>query len=120
MGSDDPERWEVNIDQETIEKLREHAGGRPLKDLIEHAIRCGVDLLEPLASQGIQEKSIGLSSRQREVLRLLRMGFSVKEISVELDIGEASVRTHIARLRDRLGTEDLLALRFGSKHGHCK
>jgi len=112
MGSDNAKHREVSIDNMTIQKLRRYADGRSLRAAIEQAIRHGVEMMEKELSGPVTGMIAGLSSRQQEVLKLLRLGLSVKEISSELGIGEASVRTHIARLRDRLEMEDLLALRF--------
>lgn len=53
-----------------------------------------------------------LSRRQREVLNGLRGGMAVKELAHKLGISEATVRTHIFRLRQRLGCNDLLKLRI--------
>jgi DNA-binding NarL/FixJ family response regulator len=53
-----------------------------------------------------------LSARQYAVLKALRKGLAVKEIADTLQISEVTVRTHIQRIRTRLGCSDLLRLRI--------
>ena len=64
--------------------------------------------------EGVQAPNeIGeLSARQRAVLEALRNGSAVKEIADDLKISEVTVRTHIQRIRARLGYSDLLRLRI--------
>jgi DNA-binding NarL/FixJ family response regulator len=60
----------------------------------------------------LHHESSELSHRQRTVLAFLRRGMSVKKIAAEMQISEPTVRTHIQRIRDRLGCSDLLTLRM--------
>jgi DNA-binding NarL/FixJ family response regulator len=53
-----------------------------------------------------------LSARQFAVLKALRKGLAVKEVADTLNISEVTVRTHIQRIRTRLGCSDLLRLRI--------
>ena len=53
-----------------------------------------------------------LSARQYAVLKALRKGLAVKEVADTLQISEVTVRTHIQRIRTRLGCSDLLRLRI--------
>ena len=53
-----------------------------------------------------------LSPRQRAVLGGLRDGLSVKELADSLEVSEVTIRTHIIRIRERLGCTDLLGLRM--------
>jgi len=53
-----------------------------------------------------------LSPRQISVLQGLRDGLAVKEIADRLNVGEATVRTHILRIRERTGCLDILKLRI--------
>jgi len=47
-----------------------------------------------------------LSEREREVLRLMADGLSNAEISRELVVGEATVKTHVARVLQKLPARD--------------
>jgi len=45
----------------------------------------------------------GLSRRKREILQLLFLGFSNKDIAVQLNLGLATVHTHLTRMFKSLG-----------------
>lgn len=47
-----------------------------------------------------------LTSREREVLRLVSRGRSNKQIAVDLGIGESTVKTHLLKVFDKLGVGD--------------
>lgn len=47
-----------------------------------------------------------LTAREREVLELVARGLSIEEVAAELFIGSTTVRTHIYRLRVKLGMKD--------------
>ncbi len=47
-----------------------------------------------------------LTQREREVMMLIARGLSTDEIARELTIGVATVRTHIYRVRSKLGARD--------------
>ncbi|GAA2870978.1 response regulator transcription factor [Streptosporangium fragile] len=47
-----------------------------------------------------------LTQRELEVLRLLARGLSNPEIAKELGIGDATIRTHVARVLQKLGLRD--------------
>lgn len=46
--------------------------------------------------------SLGISEREFEVLTLLAKGRSNKEIAIELDVSPNTVKTHVARLFEKL------------------
>lgn len=62
-----------------------------------------------------------LTPREREVTRMVAQGMSTEEVARELFIGEATVRTHLYRVRTKLGVRDRaelvsLAYRTGLIH----
>lgn len=48
------------------------------------------------------QQALGISARELEVLRLLADGRSNKEIARELDVSPNTVKTHVARLYEKL------------------
>jgi DNA-binding CsgD family transcriptional regulator len=56
--------------------------------------------LDPQASQ-----RLGISEREREVLELLAAGKSNKEIAQRLAVSPNTVKTHVARLFEKLGAK---------------
>jgi DNA-binding NarL/FixJ family response regulator len=59
-------------------------------------------LIEGSAHPGLES----LTAREREVLTILAQGLSIEEAAAELFIGCTTVRTHIYRLRTKLGLKD--------------
>jgi DNA-binding NarL/FixJ family response regulator len=59
-----------------------------------------------------------LTPRELEVLRLVGRGATNDEIGTELVIGEATVKTHVGRIFDKLGLRDrAAAIVFAFDHG---
>ncbi|HWU21316.1 MAG TPA: response regulator transcription factor [Nocardioides sp.] len=59
-----------------------------------------------------------LTDREQEVLRCLAGGLSNAEIGHALFIGEGTVKTHVARILDKLGLRDRVqAVVFAHRHG---
>ena len=115
-----------DIDEYVYEALRAGASGFLLKDAGADQLVAGIrivaqgdSLLAPsvtrrLIEQFAQRPSPNarpdtvaeLTARELEVLRLLARGLSNAEIAQELIIGDATVKTHVARLLQKLGLRD--------------
>ncbi|MEV5711859.1 response regulator [Actinoallomurus sp. NPDC052274] len=54
----------------------------------------------------LQSEVESLTAREREVLTLFARGLSIEEVASELFIGTTTVRTHVYRLRCKLGLKD--------------
>jgi DNA-binding NarL/FixJ family response regulator len=131
----DPARCKVvilttfDVDEHVYEALRAGASGFLLKDVpadqLAHAIRvaaAGEALLAPsvtrrlitaFARQAPTEAAgtrvtglADLTERETEVLTLLAEGLSNAEIAARLFVGEATVKTHVARILTKLGVRD--------------
>jgi DNA-binding NarL/FixJ family response regulator len=114
-----------DLDEHVFRALRAGANGFLLKDTpaeqLVAAIRAaavGDALLAPSVTRRLIETfarrpSIGIPSgfdslteRETEVLQLMARGFSNAEIADELQVGEATIKTHVARVLSKLGVRD--------------
>ncbi len=115
-----------DLDEYVYAALRAGASGFLLKDApreqLVGAVRTvarGESLLAPAVTQRLIERFVArpapaeaapelaeLSPRELEVLRLLARGLSNAEIAAELIVGEATVKTHVARVLRKLGLRD--------------
>jgi DNA-binding NarL/FixJ family response regulator len=81
------------------------------QDVIIRAIRevsAGASFLPPEIALRLGERnlSVSLSHREIEVLNLIARGRANKEIAEDLKLSENTVKTHIARILDKLGAPD--------------
>lgn len=92
------------------------------------AVAGGTTYLSPritsqlLQSQGLRQPELpaqaALTARQVEVLKLLALGRSIKEIAFELQISPKTVETYRAQIMERLGLRDLASLvRYAIRNG---
>jgi DNA-binding NarL/FixJ family response regulator len=115
-----------DIDEYVYEALRAGASGFLLKDAPADQLITGIrvvargdSLLAPAVTRRLIEQFARrplpsarpatvaeLTARELEVLRLLARGLSNAEIAHELIIGDATVKTHVARLLQKLGLRD--------------
>jgi len=79
-------------------------------------------MIEPLVAyvyQAVQQtSSLPLTDRQVEILTLLALGLSEKEVAVRLGISLRTARNHVANMYERLGLHHrtdavLAAVRYG-------
>ena len=72
------------------------------------AVHAGKSCIPPVIAQKLAERMTTeqLTMREQEVLEQIVRGKSNKEIGVELNISEATVKTHINNLLGKLGVED--------------
>ena len=84
------------------------------------AVAAGRTFIDPVLSRQLREAPAApeLTLREREVLRLVGLGRSNREIATALDIGEETVKTHVGHLFAKLEVENraqatVQALRHG-------
>jgi two-component system, NarL family, response regulator LiaR len=58
---------------------------------------------EPFTPSSAQQQSLGITARELEILTLIARGFSNREIATQLFVSENTVKTHCARVFDKLG-----------------
>lgn len=115
-----------DLDEYVYQALRDGARGFLLKDApreqLVHAVRVvagGETLLAPAITRRLIERFVrspagvpstgalaSLTEREKTVLRLLVGGRSNAEMAAELFLGEATVKTHVARILAKLGVRD--------------
>lgn len=57
----------------------------------------------PFSPDRTQQKTLGITERELEVLGLVAGGFSNREIAAQLFVSENTIKTHCARAFDKLG-----------------
>jgi DNA-binding NarL/FixJ family response regulator len=116
-----------DLDEYVYRAMRAGASGFLLKDVPREQLVAGVrvvargeQLLAPAITRRLVERFVRLpdpgtgvpqamrelSARELEVLRLMATGLSNAEIAEELVVGEATVKTHVARVLAKLGLRD--------------
>ena len=99
----------LNLHAKRLATLKKISIYEALAQIINNGIKSmGCELEE----DPVSGHPLDLSPRQISVLQCLRDGLAVKEIAAKLDVGEATIRTHITRIRERIGCLDILKLRL--------
>jgi len=57
----------------------------------------------PFAPNTSRQQTLGITTRELEILTLIARGFSNREIATQLFVSENTVKTHCARAFDKLG-----------------
>lgn len=103
--------------------VRKHSGPDELFDAIQ-AVASGKRYLDPALGAAViqrrfEETALGdLTPRQRDVLRLLVMGYTNREVAARLGVSERTVEGHRAQVFDRLGLAGRAELvRYAHEHG---
>ena len=82
-----------------------------LLDLIKHAFECDRQTKQEYAEKSkILERFRTLTPREKNVLALVVTGKLNKQVAVELDISEATVKAHRARVMEKMQAESLTDL----------
>jgi DNA-binding NarL/FixJ family response regulator len=129
-----------DLDEYVYEALRAGASGFLLKDtppeqLVEaiHIVAGGDALLSPVVTRRVIAEFVRrppstarptapgldeLTARELEILRLIARGLSNAEIAAEAFVSETTVKTHVARILQKLRVRDRVqAVVFAYEHG---
>ena len=114
-------------DEYVVEAMRAGASGFLLKDLRKgqlvravHQAAAGDLVIDPSITKRLIEKVVDtkraqtqarsalnrLTEREVEVLRLMARGLTNAELAVDLSVSESTVKTHVARVLDKLEVRD--------------
>ena len=122
-----------DLDEYIVDALRAGASGFILKDAtsaeLVHAVRvvaAGDALLSPQVTRRLLDRYahrlppttadpysailVGITARERSVLRLVAQGLSNKAIGRQLHMAESSVKTHVSHLLAKLNRQDRVQL----------
>jgi DNA-binding NarL/FixJ family response regulator len=89
-------------------------GMRPL----EERVRRRLEELEHTAERGASARPAGLTEREAQVLNLVSLGRTNKEIASALFISEKTVVNHVTHIFAKIGVGNRTeASRFASQHG---
>jgi DNA-binding NarL/FixJ family response regulator len=115
-----------DLDEYVYEALRAGATGFLVKDLPDHELIAGVRAAargDMMLAPSVIQRLIGtytrrppnptlpagadeLTPRELEVWHLIARGLSNAEMAAELVVGEATIKTHVARVVSKLGVRD--------------
>jgi DNA-binding NarL/FixJ family response regulator len=105
----DSETEEIELALTTVASGELYLGPRVRKQLVESYLKRSPDV-PGVISKMPANPSIGLTTRQREVLKHIAEGWSTKEIAHRLGISPKTVEAHRTQLMERLGIRDIPGL----------
>jgi DNA-binding NarL/FixJ family response regulator len=109
--------------EELYAAIRAVARGQVLLQAASAAqLLAGLSLPSPPSSLPLQKaaEKLGLTERERDVLRLIGQGRTNSEIAAELYVSEATVKTHINHIFSKLGARDRAhAVVLAHQLGYC-
>jgi NarL family two-component system response regulator LiaR len=77
-----------------------------------------VPMSEPFIVNEAQQRQLGITKRELEILALIASGLSNREIADKLFVSENTVKTHSSRLFDKLGAKRRTqAVQIGKENG---
>ena len=87
----------------SLRKKRQYnKNGQILPYSQEYLVKLLLALRVPITALTVQPRSTPVSTREREVLRLVAEGLSLKEVARQLAISESTAKTHIKRIYAKL------------------
>jgi two-component system, NarL family, nitrate/nitrite response regulator NarL len=111
---DSPDVVRRAIGAGAVAYLRKDAGDFELASAIENVMTTGsyisADIAKTLMEPGERRAEDDLTERQIQILKLLALGRSSKEIAFELGLSPKTVDVHRARIMDRLNVRDVASL----------
>ncbi|CAH0176343.1 response regulator transcription factor [Microbacterium sp. Bi128] len=100
------------VTRRVIARFAGHGGGAPASVAVPRETTAAAPAVEPLIL------SEPLTEREAEVLRLVAEALSNAEIAARLFIGEATVKTHVSNVLQKLGARDRVqAVVLAHRHG---
>jgi DNA-binding NarL/FixJ family response regulator len=73
-------------------------------------LSCLIDRLLGIPRSMVQKSSLHLTEREQQVLELILLARSNREIAIQLGIEERTVKAHVGRLMHKTGVENRIAL----------
>jgi DNA-binding NarL/FixJ family response regulator len=111
---DSPEVVRRAIGAGAVAYLRKDAGDFELASAIQSVMTSGsyisADIAKTLMEPGERRAEDDLTERQIQILKLLALGRSSKEIAFELGLSPKTVDVHRSRIMDRLNVRDVASL----------
>jgi two-component system, NarL family, response regulator LiaR len=66
-------------------------------------VRVSAEGAQPFAPNAAHQQTLGITARELEILSLVARGFSNREIAAQLFVSENTVKSHCARVFEKLG-----------------